>query len=1082
MKLVHIILLLFLSIPILIAANPTYINHGERYFSFQINDRSEIQKLTRMISIDNVQGKTVYAYANQKEWDEFNKLQYTITPLFHPGTLIDIVPSNDRDIWAFDTYPSYTQYETMMTTFASTYPNLCQIYTLGTLASGRKILFAHISSNVATPAAKPEVEYTSTMHGDETTGYVTMLHLINELLSKYGTDTRITNMVNNLDIWINPCANPDGTYAGGNASVSGATRGNHNGVDFNRDFRDPILGYFTNQELETTLFEAFADTHHFVQVANFHGGAEVVNYPWDDWTSSTYTHPDAAWFITESKAYADTAKAVSSFYLTSVTASGYTEGGDWYTINGGRQDYTNYFSHGREVTIELSNTKMPAASTMLTYWNYNYKSLFKYLERPYYAIRGTVTNSLGIGVAATVTVNSHDAMNSEMITDPAFGDYYRMIAPGTWSLTFSADGYRSQTINNVVVVAGAPTVLNIVMQSIVESPTNLQAVAGNASVRLTWTAPTGTPDGYKVYRNSILITPIPISVPTYTDNTVTNGTLYTYYVTSIYTSPAGESSPSGNATATPYAAPPSGLTALAKNGAVTLTWIAPVTGTPSSYKIYRGGVAVVSNISSLTYTNSGLSNGSNYSFYVTAVYTIPIGSESSGSNTVNSTPIAAPPTALTSVAGNNQVSLSWIAPINESPGGYNIFRNSVKINETPITITSYIDTSVINGINYSYYITSVFTTPAAESAASNSVNATPYATTVITIGTGTNTQAYPMDRNYIYSAYESIYLQSEIGTTGTLSKIGFYKSSGTDVNAITNVTIYMMHTAASTLATGNYSTAGYTQVYSGNYTNDGTAGWMEVTLTNPFVYNNTSNLQVLIMKGNQTNTSNYPLWRYTSTSTNYRTRFNHSNSSAPTSLSRSYYRANIRFTIILPVPNPVYVNNQTSFDFGTVTTGQDSVRSFTISNSGGGTLFGSITTPPGYTVAQAARINTSDERNTMTYSVIAGSPVTFNVTFAPTLSQIYSGNISITSNDSSHSSNIISVIGVGRTERPTGVTIITNSGNSTLTWNSVPYATTYHVYRSSTPNGTYNRIDTVYTNSYEITDTTRIYFYYITAE
>ena len=46
-----------------------------------------------------------------------------------------------------------------------------------------------------------------------------MLHLIDYLLTNYGTDTRVTNMINNMVIWINPLANPDGTYHGGNNTV-----------------------------------------------------------------------------------------------------------------------------------------------------------------------------------------------------------------------------------------------------------------------------------------------------------------------------------------------------------------------------------------------------------------------------------------------------------------------------------------------------------------------------------------------------------------------------------------------------------------------------------------------------------------------------------------------------------------------------------------------------------------------------------------------------------------------------------------------------------------------------------------------
>ncbi len=532
--------------------------------------------------------------------------------------------------------------------------------------------------------------------------------------------------------------------------------------------------------------------------------------------------------------------------------------------------------------------------------------------------------------------------------------------------------------------------------------------------------------------------------------------------------------------------PPRSPVAMGKNGAVTLSWIAPASGIPASYKVYRGGFAIATGITGLTYTNSGLTNGTSYSYYVTAVYTSPGVGESEGSSTASAIPIAAPPTSLTATPGNTLINLSWSAPMTEIPNGYNVYRNSLKITATPITATTYSDNGLTNGISYSYYVTSVFTTPAAESAASNIASSIP-GTTLIVIGTGSTTQTYPFDRNYSYSAYESIYLQSEINMAGSLTTIGFNKSSGSNVNSITSVTIYMKHTSSSTLDTGTYSTSGYTLVYSGSYTNNSTSGWMEVALTSPFIYNNTSNLQVLIVKGYQsTLVSGYPLWTYTTTSTNYRTRFNRNNSSAPTSLTSSYYRANIRMTIVPPVPNPAYAIDQANLDFGNVMIGQNAVRTFTITNNGGGSLSGNITTPTGYSVTQDTRNESASIRNTLAYSVMAGYPVTFNVTFAPSLEQTYPGDISITSNDPLNPSNTLAVTGTGVTSQigiPMNLNIQPQNGSLLISWEEVPSAGTYYLYRSTKPYGVYTCVAEIHTNSYMDMDTAgQSYFYYVTSD
>ena len=47
------------------------------------------------------------------------------------------------------------------------------------------------------------------MHGDELSGFVLSLRLIDYLLTNYGMNNRISNLINEIDIWINPLINPD---------------------------------------------------------------------------------------------------------------------------------------------------------------------------------------------------------------------------------------------------------------------------------------------------------------------------------------------------------------------------------------------------------------------------------------------------------------------------------------------------------------------------------------------------------------------------------------------------------------------------------------------------------------------------------------------------------------------------------------------------------------------------------------------------------------------------------------------------------------------------------------------------------
>lgn len=440
-------------------------NWPEVYFSFQLANTADLHYLTKIISIDNVKDGTVTAYANKKRFSAFLKTGLTYKILQHPSTIFKdecVDNLNIKQPMAWDVYPTYQAYETMMYQFETNYPELCRISNIGTLASGRKLLVAKISSNVDSAMNKPQFFYGSSIHGDEVTCYVNMLRYIDYLLSNYNVDPYITGLLNSIEIYINPLSNPDGTYHGGNNSVSQATRYNANGIDLNRNFPDPAGGLHPDGEVwqpETQAFMDFANQHHFVMGCNFHGGAEVVNYPWDTWSVLA---ADDNWWQYVSRQFADTIHVYNSTgYFTDLN-NGITNGWAWYEIEGGRQDYMNYWHHCREVTIEVSANKKPAASTLPTYWNSLHRSILTYMEQSRYGIRGIVTDSItGEPLHAKVYITGHDIDSSEVYSYLPVGNYHRLLYPGTYNLTFSCPGYITKTIHNLVVTNYQATINNV---------------------------------------------------------------------------------------------------------------------------------------------------------------------------------------------------------------------------------------------------------------------------------------------------------------------------------------------------------------------------------------------------------------------------------------------------------------------------------------------------------------------------------------------------------------------------------------------------------------------------------------------
>jgi hypothetical protein len=166
---------------------------------------------------------------------------------------------------------------------------------------------------------------------------------------------------------------------------------------------------------------------------------------------------------------------------------------------------------------------------------------------------------------------------------------------------------------------------------------------------------------------------------------------------------------------------------------------------------------------------------------------------------------------------------------------------------------------------------------------------------LVTIGTGTSTEAYPIDRYYNYMRWQAIYLNSEIGVNGMITKIKFYQSNAMSGVTSGPTTIYMKMVSDQTLATGNWDVTGHTVVYTGTINNLAAPGWLEIELSTPFFFNllSNQNLLISIQRDYQVYVNDYPLYNYTTQST-YKSRRNRNDTSMPTSLTQSYYRGNIQ--------------------------------------------------------------------------------------------------------------------------------------------------------------------------------------------
>jgi len=91
--------------------------NGEIYFTFELDSPKDLTGLTKIISIDNRENNTVFAYANKKEFKRFLELDLTYKLLPHPNegfnpTMATFEQIKNVDTWDF--YPTYDAYVAMM--------------------------------------------------------------------------------------------------------------------------------------------------------------------------------------------------------------------------------------------------------------------------------------------------------------------------------------------------------------------------------------------------------------------------------------------------------------------------------------------------------------------------------------------------------------------------------------------------------------------------------------------------------------------------------------------------------------------------------------------------------------------------------------------------------------------------------------------------------------------------------------------------------------------------------------------------------------------------------------------------------
>ncbi|KAK3803986.1 hypothetical protein RRG08_066222 [Elysia crispata] len=347
--------------------------------------------------------------------------------------------------------------EETLRNFTKDYPGITSMYSVGKSVLGQEMWVLVLGKHAARPALLvPNVKYIANMHGNEVVGRELLLHLAQYYLSQYGKNVTLTRFLQATRVHLMPTMNPDG-FSNAEQACHGVTgRGNALGYDLNRNFPDNARDDSNPQQPEVTNVINWIQETNFLLSANLHGGALVVNYPFDSYPGDASLQeyaasPDDDVFrhlaLTYSRSHRNMYKGVN---CVASFEQGITNGAEWYPVQGGMQDYMYRNSSGYEVLIEISCCKYPRQDQLQGLWEDNRDALINFLLEAHMGVKGLiygqsskVSDVFDIVGGAVIQVMGREGIQ---FRSTALGEYYKLLLPGTYTLLVSHPDFVLTTV------------------------------------------------------------------------------------------------------------------------------------------------------------------------------------------------------------------------------------------------------------------------------------------------------------------------------------------------------------------------------------------------------------------------------------------------------------------------------------------------------------------------------------------------------------------------------------------------------------------------------------------------------------
>lgn len=274
-------------------------------------------------------------------------------------------------------YYTFGEVVALLDLYAAQYPAIVSAkQSIGTSVEGRPIYAVKVSDHPSQSEAEPRVLLDALHHAREPLSMQTLLYLLHHLVTSYGGDPELTQLIDEREIWIVPVVNPDGYVFNELTAPAGgglwrknrrALGGTCSGVDLNRNYpyqwgvddigsspdacSEAFRGSGPGSEPEVAAMAAFAAQQHVDQLCSLHSFGEQLVHP--------FSHGPV-----KAADYA----AFHAHGARMAQANGYRFGAASDVLlpaNGSAIDHQYFVNGARAWTLEIGKTFWPAADQIL---------------------------------------------------------------------------------------------------------------------------------------------------------------------------------------------------------------------------------------------------------------------------------------------------------------------------------------------------------------------------------------------------------------------------------------------------------------------------------------------------------------------------------------------------------------------------------------------------------------------------------------------------------------------------------------------------------------------------------------------